>query len=109
MDLSDLCYDAAALVALCERYHVQRIDVFGSFARGQAEEKSDLDLLVSFRPGVVHGMSFLRFAEELEDLFGRRIDLLERHLVEQDHARPVFQRMVLHDLRTLYSHDSLAA
>jgi len=57
---------AAELVEIGERYGVHNIRVFGSVARGDADESSDLDLLVDVQPG--HGLlSLSGFAVEVED------------------------------------------
>ncbi len=37
-----------ALIDLCQKYHVERLDVFGSAARGDFEKSSDIDFLVEF-------------------------------------------------------------
>ncbi len=66
---------AKALEEICRRYGVRRLLVFGSFARGEADEKSDLDLLVEFLPGKAPGFGFARLQEELSLLFGRPVDL----------------------------------
>lgn len=102
MTLDDLHLDLATLAELCQRYGIARLDAFGSFVRGNARPDSDLDLLVSLKPGVTLGMEFLQFAIDLETLVGRRVDLLERHLVEGDDQRPIFRREVLRQTKRLY-------
>ena len=46
----------AAIAELCRRFHVRRLDVFGSAARGTDFDpsRSDVDLLVSYHPGRIH-------------------------------------------------------
>jgi predicted nucleotidyltransferase len=74
------------IAALCRRYGVRRLEVFGSAARGVDFDpaKSDADFLVDFEPG--DGINPLRqffgLAEDLEALLGRRVDLTERKAVE---------------------------
>lgn len=70
----------ASLADLCRRYHVARLEVFGSAATGEFDpERSDLDFLVEFnsiktmRP--FH--QYFDFLAELKDLFGREVDLVE--------------------------------
>ena len=66
---------AAKILALGEIHGVRNIRVFGSVARGEAGEESDLDLLVDYVPG--HGgFSFVEFCEEVEKLVGRRVDVV---------------------------------
>jgi uncharacterized protein len=73
------------LEALCQEYEVNRLELFGSATTGEfAPETSDLDFLVEFRrPPVKHSLSdqFFGLYYALQDLFGRRVDLLETHLL----------------------------
>lgn len=57
-----------------ERFGVKRIGVFGSFAKGDAGGDSDIDILVEFDEVTFdHYMELLFY---LEDLFGRKVDLV---------------------------------
>ena len=58
------------------RLGVRRCGLFGSFARGEQEGRSDVDILVEFEPGRKTFDSFMALAFFLEDLFGRKVDLL---------------------------------
>jgi predicted nucleotidyltransferase len=57
-------------------FGVSRLSVFGSFARGEPNDESDVDILVEFEPGQETFDNFLDLAEFLEELFERRVDLL---------------------------------
>jgi predicted nucleotidyltransferase len=58
------------------RHHdVARAAIFGSFARGDAEESSDLDLLIEFR-GEKSLLDLVGLKLELEDSLGRSVDVL---------------------------------
>ena len=52
MRLNDLNIDLDRLAGICRRYHVARLEAFGSFASGEAGNESDLDMLVTFESGV---------------------------------------------------------
>ena len=69
----------AEVARLCERYGVQRLDLFGSAAGdGFDPEKSDLDFVVSFErrhPTDLFGRYF-GLEEDLEAVFGRGVDLV---------------------------------
>jgi predicted nucleotidyltransferase len=65
---------AAEVRRLGERYRVRDIRVFGSFARGDARPDSDVDLLVEYVPGG-SGFDFERFAQAVEELLGRKVDV----------------------------------
>lgn len=62
--------------AQLRRYGVGRISVFGSFARGEPDDDSDVDILVEFELGKESFDNFLDLAEFLEAVFGRKVDLL---------------------------------
>lgn len=59
---------------LSTRFGVQRIGLFGSFAKGTAQESSDVDLIVEFERPI--GLQFMELVEYLEALLGRRVDVL---------------------------------
>ena len=58
------------------RFGVERISLFGSFARGEPNDESDVDILVELEAGGKSFDNFLAIAEFLEELFGRKVDLL---------------------------------
>jgi len=55
---------------------VERFGLFGSFVKGTHGADSDIDLLVEFKPGRKSFDGFMDLAYMLEDLFGRKVDLL---------------------------------
>lgn len=59
---------------LAAEYGVKRIGLFGSYAQGQPDEESDVDLIVEFE--CLIGFRFVELAEHLERLLGRKVDLL---------------------------------
>lgn len=74
------------------RFGVRRLGVFGSFARGEAGPDSDIDVLVELETPSFDSYMDLMF--ELEDLFGRRVDLV---LVEA--LKPALRDRVLSEVR----------
>jgi predicted nucleotidyltransferase len=81
---STLDIDSERLAELCRRYHVAKLELFGSRAKGTERPDSDVDLLVTFAPGQTPGLAFVALAEELETVFGRAVDLLVRDDAEED-------------------------
>jgi predicted nucleotidyltransferase len=70
----------AELAALCEKYEVRQLELFGSAARGDFDPNtSDLDFLVAYHErGLINAADrFLGLLAALEDLFGRKIDLVD--------------------------------
>jgi predicted nucleotidyltransferase len=76
--------DRERLADLCRRFHVAKLELFGSRAKGTSRPGSDVDLLVTFEPGQTPGLAFVALAEELEAIFGREVDLLVRDDAEED-------------------------
>jgi len=94
--------DQPRLAALCQRYHVTTLELFGSRAKGTARFDSDVDLLVTFAAGQTPGLAFVDLAEELESLFGRKVDLLTREGVEAD-PNPYRKKGILATTELLYA------
>jgi predicted nucleotidyltransferase len=83
----------AALAELCRRYGVERLYLFGSAASGRSTSSSDLDFLVELtdrQPSAAYAERYLGLAEDLERLFGRRIDLI----TEQSFRNPYLRREI---------------
>jgi len=84
----------AALSDLCRRYGVERLYLFGSAASGRLQPASDLDFLVEMadrQPDAAYARRYLDFAEELERLFARRIDLVTEQAVRNPYLRREIQ------------------
>ena len=84
---------ADELRRLCLRYHVKRLDLFGSAATGgYRPEDSDLDFVVEFQPAAfeAYADTYFGLLEALEHLFGRSVDLV----VESAIKNPYFLQSV---------------
>jgi predicted nucleotidyltransferase len=80
---------------ILRRLGVRRASVFGSLARGEGNEESDVDLLVELEPG----RSLLDLAElkvELEEVLGRRVDV-----ITYDSLHPLLRERVLREQRRI--------
>ena len=72
--------------------------LFGSYARGEEREDSDVDLLVKFDRSLPIGLlAYVRMHRELEETLGRKVDL-----VEDGTLRPAAQRTASRDLKLVY-------
>jgi predicted nucleotidyltransferase len=77
MTLDELGKDKrAAILAIAAKHGVQRVRVFGSFARGEASEDSDLDLLIVAGPRTPPWFPG-GLLNDLEEELGRRVDIAE--------------------------------
>lgn len=63
-----------AVVSLAQEYGAQKVSLFGSYARGEADAESDVDLLLE--KGAIHGMQVLDFQDELARQLGRNVDVV---------------------------------
>lgn len=58
---------------LKDEYGVQRIVLYGSFAKGTQKKKSDVDILVDIKKSI--GLEFISLADRLEEILGRKVDV----------------------------------
>ena len=92
----DIAKRRADLAALCLRYGVARLEVFGSAARGADFDpaRSDADFLVEFKPDsqLPPLEQYFGLARALEDLLGRPVDLVERSAVKNPYILAAINR-----------------
>ena len=68
----------------CEKYHIRRLEVFGSVARGDATSRSDVDLLVTLdESSSTSTADLLEMAGEAEELVGAPVDFVLRRSLEK--------------------------
>jgi hypothetical protein len=101
MFVDDLHIDRKRLAAVCAKHHVAKLEVFGSFVRGDAQSGSDLDILVTFRTGARDGLEIVALQQELEVILGRSVDLLTRSSVERS-ANKYFRRFATRRTEPIY-------
>lgn len=92
------------LAAICRRFGVARLEVFGSAARGGDfdPDRSDVDFLVTFDPAARNDLAtFVDLKEELEGLLRRPVDLVEREAVEGS-RNFIRRRAILSEARSVY-------
>ena len=82
--IADIELHRAELGELCRRFHVRRLDLFGSAVSGENFDpaRSDLDFLVEFAAGADELARFIDFKEAVEALLKRRVDLVDRKAIE---------------------------
>ncbi|MDI6710907.1 MAG: nucleotidyltransferase family protein [Bacillota bacterium] len=84
------------MIPVLKRHDVRRAAVFGSLARGEAGEQSDVDLLVELAEGkTLFDLGALKL--DLEDALGRRVDLLTYGGIH-----PLFEKRVLAEQVTIH-------
>jgi len=95
--------DPQGLADLCRRYHVAKLELFGSRAKGTARPDSDVDLLVTFEEGQTPGLEFFGLALDLESFLGHPVDLFTRSSVEQS-PNTIKRQSILATTERLYDH-----
>ena len=77
--MAHLSHNPEMLAQFCEKWHVDRLEVFGSAVRADFHAGSDIDLLVDFKPDApVSLWDWAEMVGELRGIFGRKVDLVER-------------------------------
>ena len=95
--METLDVDRVRLDALCRRFGIARLDVFGSVARGADGPGSDVDLLYELAQGRALGWEIEDLSQDLADLFGRPVDLVSRKALH-----PLIRDQVLADAEPFY-------
>jgi len=72
---------------LQKKYPVSRIGVFGSYARGEAGEDSDIDVAVELNGPM--GLNFVAMANEIEDIFGVKVDVVPKRSIKPSYLASV--------------------
>ncbi|HEY8666671.1 MAG TPA: nucleotidyltransferase family protein [Tepidisphaeraceae bacterium] len=86
--------------ALCQKWQVSEFSLFGSVVREDFGPDSDVDVLVTFRPGAPWSLYDLaNMRDELMSLFGRNVDLIE----EKGLRNPFRRASILRDKTILYA------
>ena len=90
------------LAELCREYHVQRLALFGSaLGDGFDSQRSDIDFVVEFEPlpSGVYAKTYFGLLAALEQLFQRRVDLVEAGAIRN----PYFRQEIEAKQETLYA------
>ncbi|HSK70431.1 MAG TPA: nucleotidyltransferase family protein [Pyrinomonadaceae bacterium] len=83
------------IIEFCKRNDIEFCAVFGSYARGEATRKSDIDLLVRFSKPI--GWAVYGLADELERTLGRKVDLATENMLGKR-----IRESVMRDLHMIY-------
>ena len=88
--------------AFCKTWNVKELQVFGSVTTVNFSPDSDIDIIVDFPTGTHRSLIQLaQMEEELERIFGRRIDLLTRKAVDQS-RNYIRKKSILSSMEKVY-------
>ena len=94
---------SSEIAALCNRWQVLELALFGSVLRDDFGPESDVDVLVRFDPGAPHTLlDIVQMQEELSATLGRKADLVERTAVEQS-PNYIRRQAILESAETIYA------
>lgn len=91
-----------AIAAFCRRWRVEELALFGSVLRDDFSPESDVDVLVTFAPdSQVSLWDWGPMIDELEGMFGRKVDLVEKAAITNPYRRRsiLANYEVIHDAR----------
>ena len=67
----------------CQRWQIEKFYLFGSVLRDDFDEQSDIDVMVQSFPNPGWGWKIVTMNEELEQIFGRKVDLIFKDAIER--------------------------
>lgn len=76
-----------------KKYPISELALFGSYARGDNDEQSDIDILIDFN-GRIDGFDYIKIAHELEDIFHAKIDLVSRKGIQLKYLPFVYKNLI---------------
>jgi predicted nucleotidyltransferase len=92
--------EKARLAALCRRWGIAEVGLFGSYARGDFRPDSDVDLMVVFAPGRKPSLwSFINMRDEFSSAFGRPVDIVISGTIRN----PFRRKSIEQDITPLYA------
>ncbi len=84
----------------CQRWGILELSLFGSILRPDFRPDSDVDVLITFRPDAQWSLvEWVQMRDELKELLGRRVDLLEKRAIRN----PFRRRSILNTQRVIYA------
>jgi predicted nucleotidyltransferase len=94
----------AKLKNICAIYHVDKMYLFGSALNSSFTAQSDVDLLVKFKQMDLakYFQNYMELKENLESLFGRKVDLLE----EQTLKNPILINSINESKELIYGREN---
>lgn len=76
-----------------QKYGVERLAIFGSYARHEQTENSDIDILVELGQQPL-GMRYLELAAELETILQHKVDIVSRRAIKQQYFQAIEQDLI---------------
>lgn len=92
--------DRARIADFCKRWRIRELSLFGSVLRDDFRPDSDVDVLILLEEGAPWSLyEWVDMIEELKQIFGRDVDLVEKSAIEN----PFRRRSILGTAEVLYA------
>ncbi len=87
---------ASEIAALKSRYHITYMGIFGSYARNEQKETSDIDILVDFDPAFYPGyLDFLTLERHLSDILNSEVDLVTKNSLRKRIGKQIIEEAIV--------------
>jgi len=93
------------IAPIAEKYNIPAVYVFGSYARGEATEDSDVDVLIQDKGSSIRSLFDLGgLYSDLNDALQKNLDIVEEGALDQDHLRrmPWFSNNIMKERVRIY-------
>ena len=98
------------IAPIAEKYSIPAVYVFGSYARGEATEDSDVDLLIDREGSTIRGIMMGALYNDLNEALKKELSIVTTQSLEEPDCRlPRFVPNVKKDRRIIYEHHRSAA
>ena len=75
------------ITPIAKKYNITTVYIFGSYARGDASEESDVDIMIKREGSKIHGLIMGALYEDLFESIGKDVDLLTEESLEQHETK----------------------
>lgn len=90
------------IAEFCQKWKIVELSLFGSVLREDFRPDSDVDVLVTFAPDARYSLfDLVHIEEELKEILGRNVDLVERNAVERS-ENYIRRQHILSSVQTIY-------
>ena len=75
------------IAPVAKKYNISAVYIFGSYARGEADSNSDVDILIKREGSKIHGWLMGGLYEDLREILGKGLDILTVEALEQHNIK----------------------
>ena len=97
-----IAYQSEKLKQFCTRWHIQKLELFGSALSNDFQSDSDIDLLVDYAASYQRTLEdVMQMQDEIDVIFNRSVDLIPRSMIERS-PNPYKRENILNNTVVLY-------